>query len=151
MICLNAGSGTAEEAARWVEYCNGDAEETEMGARRAENGHPEPYDVRYWEVGNEIYGSWQVTWTTPGGNADRYRRFHDAITAVDDDVEVFACGNRLTDWNEPVIEELREGDWLTDHVLVENHADASTDPVELFNAHTGLAATLGEQYDDVAE
>ncbi|WP_206425137.1 hypothetical protein [Halosimplex salinum] len=85
MICLNAGDGTPEEAARWVEYCNGDPEETEMGRLRAEHGHPEPYDVRYWEVGNEIYGPWQVTWTTPGGNADRFRRFREALTAVDDE------------------------------------------------------------------
>jgi alpha-N-arabinofuranosidase len=72
------------------------------------------------------------------------------MTAVDGDIEVFACGNRLTDWNEPVIEELSAGDWLTDHVLVECHADRSTDPVELFNAHSGFASKLGEQYDAVA-
>jgi len=150
MICVNAGDGTPEEAARWVEYCNGDPEETEMGRLRAEHGHPEPYDVRYWEIGNEIYGPWQVTWTTPGGNADRFDRFRAAMTAVDEDLEVFACGNRLTDWNEPVIEELSDGDWLTDHVLVECHADRSTDPVELFNAHSGFASKLGEQYDAVA-
>jgi len=150
MICVNAGDGTPEEAARWVEYCNGDPEETEMGRLRAEHGHPEPYDVRYWEVGNEIYGPWQVTWTTPGGNADRFARFRAAMTDADEDIEVFACGNRLTDWNEPVIEELEDGDWLTDHVLVECHADRSTDPVELFNAHSGLASKLGAQYDEVA-
>ena len=150
MICLNAGDGTPEEAARWVEYCNGDPEETEMGRLRAEHGHPEPYDVTYWEVGNELYGSWQITWTTPEGNADRFERFREAILAVDDDVEIFACGNRLTDWNDPLVETLDEGDWLTDHVLLECHADPTTDPVELFNAHTGFAATLGEQYRDVA-
>ena len=42
MICINAGDGTPEEAAAWVEYCNG-SKETPMGRKRAENGHPEPY------------------------------------------------------------------------------------------------------------
>jgi len=57
MICVNAGSGTPQEAARWVEYCNGDTS-THNGNLRAQNGHPEPYDVRYWEIGNELYGGW---------------------------------------------------------------------------------------------
>ena len=149
MVCVDAGDGTAEEAAAWVEYCNGSTD-TEMGALRAEHGHPEPYGVSYWELGNEIYGDWQITWTTPAGNADRFRRFREAMEAVDPDVEVFACGNRLTDWNDPVMGELDDGDWLTDHVLVECHADADTDPVELFNAHTGFARKLGEQYREVA-
>ncbi|GGL38534.1 hypothetical protein GCM10009037_22710 [Halarchaeum grantii] len=146
MVCLNAGDGTPGEAARWVEYCNGDPEETEMGALRAANGHPEPYDVTYWEVGNEVYGPWQVTWTTPDGYADRLARFREAMAAVDDDIEVFACGNRLTDWNDPFLAASDDLDWLTDHVLLEAHADASTDPVELYNAHTGVAEQLSEEY-----
>ncbi|WP_435102286.1 alpha-L-arabinofuranosidase C-terminal domain-containing protein [Halarchaeum sp. P4] len=151
MICLNAGDGSTGEAARWVEYCNGDPETTEMGALRAEHGHPEPYDVTYWEVGNEVYGPWQVTWTTPDGYADRLERFTDAMTAVDDDIEVFACGNRLTDWNDPFLASRDELDWLTDHVLLECHADASTDPVEVYNAHSGIAHQLREEYDAVRE
>jgi len=59
MICVNAGNGTPEEAAAWVEYCNGSAD-TPMGRLRAGNGHPKPYNVRIWEIGNEIYGHWQV-------------------------------------------------------------------------------------------
>ncbi len=149
MICVNAGNGTPEEAARWVEYCNGSTD-TEMGALRATHGHPEPYDVTYWEVGNELYGSWQIGWTTPAGNADRYRRFTDAMEAVDDSIEVMACGNRHTDWNEPLLADLEDGDWLTDHVLVECHADSETDPVELFNAHSGFASQLRGEYEAVA-
>ncbi|CCQ35007.1 Alpha-N-arabinofuranosidase 1 protein [Halorhabdus tiamatea SARL4B] len=149
VICVNAGDGTLEEAAQWVEYCNGSAD-TEMGALRAEHGHPEPYDVTYWEIGNEIYGEWQITWSTPGGYADRFDRFRAAMTAVDDSIELMATGNRLTDWNDPTVETLAGDEWLTDHVLIEAHADATTDPVELFNAHTGLASQLGEEYRDVA-
>ncbi|GCF14150.1 hypothetical protein Harman_20850 [Haloarcula mannanilytica] len=149
VICVNAGTGTPEEAARWVEYCNGSTD-TEMGALRAEHGHPEPYDVTYWELGNELYGQWQLSWTTPEGYADRFERFREAMTAVDDSIEVLACGNRLTDWNEPTLDALHDGDWLTDHVLVECHADAGTDPVELFNAHSGFAQQLGEEYRRVA-
>lgn len=40
----------------WMEYCNGDAS-TPMGALRAANGHPEPYNVVYWEIDNETWGA----------------------------------------------------------------------------------------------
>jgi len=49
MICVNAGNGTPEEAAHWVEYCNGKAT-TPVGSRRAANGHSEPFNIRHWEV-----------------------------------------------------------------------------------------------------
>ena len=36
-----------QRALDWMEYCNGDAETTKWGKKRAENGHPEPYNVKY--------------------------------------------------------------------------------------------------------
>ncbi|WP_435101330.1 alpha-L-arabinofuranosidase C-terminal domain-containing protein [Halarchaeum sp. P4] len=150
MICLNAGSGTAEDAAKWVEYCNGDPDETEMGALRAEHGHPEPYDVTYWEIGNEIYGEWQVSWTTPEGNADRFERFREAMTAVDDSIECLACGNRLTDWNEPLLERVPEQvRWITDHVLIGSGVGPEDDSEELFNAYMALASSVMDEYDEL--
>lgn len=151
MICVNAGDGSPAEAVEWVEYCNGSTE-TEMGALRSEHGHPEPFDVTYWEVGNEVYGPWQVTWTTPAGYADRYRRFHDAMIDVDDDIEVLACGNRLTDWNEPVLSTASDRvEWLTDHVLVGTPIGPDVDQRELYNSHMALAEQVMEEYADVRE
>ncbi len=55
-ITLNPTWNTPEESAQWVEYCNGD-ESTVYGRMRAENGHPEPYNVQFWSLGNEAgYG-----------------------------------------------------------------------------------------------
>ncbi len=51
-ISVNAGSDEADEAASWVEYCNG-AIITKYGSMRAANGHPQPYNVKFWEIGNE--------------------------------------------------------------------------------------------------
>src|SRR2546430_454133 len=68
-LCRNVGAvpsitvnvegrgATAEEAAAWVEYANG-TRNTQYGRMRAANGHREPFHVKYWEVGNEIWGSW---------------------------------------------------------------------------------------------
>jgi alpha-N-arabinofuranosidase len=54
LICVSFSDGAAS-AHDLVEYCNGGAD-TPWGARRAANGHPAPYHVRFWEVGNEING-----------------------------------------------------------------------------------------------
>ncbi len=58
-LTINSGYGSAREAAEEVEYCNGSAQ-SRMGAMRARNGHPEPFNIRYWTIGNEMYGPWQA-------------------------------------------------------------------------------------------
>jgi alpha-L-arabinofuranosidase len=57
-ITVSSGFGDARSAAEYVEYANSPAT-TPWSARRAANGHPEPYRVKYWTIGNEMWGSWQ--------------------------------------------------------------------------------------------
>jgi alpha-N-arabinofuranosidase len=147
MICVNAGNGSAEEAAAWVEYCNGPPESA-MGRLRAANGHPEPYRIRFWEVGNEIYGRWQVGWTTPGGCVDRYRRFAAAMRAADPTIYLIACGQGYGhEWNDRLFAEAAdEMSCVTRHVLRGGRVDAETDPAELYEAFMGLSPTQGERW-----
>ena len=58
-ICTNAGTGTIEEMSDWVEYCNL-KNEGEYAQMRIENGFDEPHKVKYWSIGNENYGSWEL-------------------------------------------------------------------------------------------
>jgi alpha-N-arabinofuranosidase len=58
-ICTNGGNGTAQEMSDWVEYCNGTLD-TKNAARRRANGKADPYRVKYWGIGNESYGEWQI-------------------------------------------------------------------------------------------
>lgn len=58
-ICTNAGTGMAEEMSDWAEYCNLPSE-GKYAKWRIENGHPEPYGVKYWSIGNENYGFWEI-------------------------------------------------------------------------------------------
>lgn len=81
----------SEEAAAWVEYVNGDRS-TEMGALRAEHGYPESWDVTAWQVGNEVWGSYQVGHCEADRYAERYEAHHEAMTAVDPSIEVDATG-----------------------------------------------------------
>lgn len=65
-ITINPTWSTPEENAAWVEYCNGD-ETTEYGKIRSERGHKEPYNVKYWSLGNEFgYGHMEGDNTAKG-------------------------------------------------------------------------------------
>jgi alpha-N-arabinofuranosidase len=90
-ITVNAGLGGAESAAEEVEYLNG-ATNTRMGALRARNGHPEPYHVKYWNVGNEPYGFWQIGWTPLRYWVIKHRDFVKAMRAVDPSITILASG-----------------------------------------------------------
>jgi alpha-N-arabinofuranosidase len=59
MIAVNTGFGDAYSAAAEVEYANG-ATDTPMGKWRARNGHPKPFGIKWWCVGNEMFGRWQL-------------------------------------------------------------------------------------------
>lgn len=149
MICLNAGSGTPEEAAQWVEYCNG-GPETPMGRLRAANGNPEPFNVRHWEIGNELWGSWQYHWTTAEGNVDRYRRFVKAVLAADPTLEVYACGAPVfwgKRWNDTLI--AGAADILkttTDHPLIGGNVPTDTDPLDVFRDFMAVPEVLEQRW-----
>jgi alpha-L-arabinofuranosidase len=78
--------------AAWVEYCNG-AADTKWGAERAKNGHPEPFGVKYWFVGNETFGPGEIGRMSPTKYCDVYKTFANAMQAVDPAIELFAVGN----------------------------------------------------------
>jgi len=108
-LTVNFGSGTPEEAARWVEYVNGPVSSA-YGALRAENGHPAPYGVKLWGVGNEIYGSWEIGNTDASTYADGFIEFAAAMKEVDPEIELVAVGCPQETqfcpegWNRTVIE-----------------------------------------------
>jgi len=105
-ICLNMGTGTLEEALAWVEYCNG-VGDTEWVRRRAESGHPEPYRVRYWALGNEMYGDWQVGALSAEEYVHTATRWARAIRMIDPRAKLVSCGmNGWNDWDRVVIDEL---------------------------------------------
>ena len=90
-ITVNAGFGDSHSAALEVEYLNG-ATTTPMGAQRAKNGHPQPYHVKYWDVGNEPYGSWQLGHTDLKYYVLKHNEFAKAMRAVDPSITLLASG-----------------------------------------------------------
>lgn len=91
-VTVNAGFGDAHSAAEEVEYING-ATSTAMGAMRARNGHPEPYHVKFWNIGNEPYGQWQLGRTDLKYYLLKHNEFATAMRAADSSVTLLASGS----------------------------------------------------------
>jgi alpha-N-arabinofuranosidase len=117
-ITVNSRTGAPDEAAGWVEYCNG-AGDTAGGQARTLNGHAEPYGVRLWAVGSQ---SWEI------GVEDAARRhvaFGAAMKQVDPSLELVAVGGNPVNqasWDPAMIEQARAyldllGAWAFDGVL----------------------------------
>jgi len=96
---------TPEEAAAWVEYCNSTTD-TYWAKLRQKNGADKPFKVKYWGLGNEIYGKWQLGHK----NAEDYAKiaFEAAkmMKCVDPDIKLVACGANDPDWDRTVLETL---------------------------------------------
>ena len=107
-LCVNMGTGTMDEAAAWVEYCNGTGDTYWANQRRA-NGHEEPYGVRLWGLGNEMYGAWQIGQLSAADYVKAARQFAKVMTWTDPSIELVSCGETgWTDWDRVVIEGLAE-------------------------------------------
>jgi alpha-N-arabinofuranosidase len=126
-ICINAGLGTVEEARQWVEYTN-EARDTYWAQQRRKNGRDKPYNVKYWGLGNEIDGPWQLGHK----NADDYTKFAleaaKAMRRADGSIKLIASGSSnfrpgwdWIGWNRMVLERLRdEIDYISLHTYIGN-------------------------------
>ena len=90
-ITVNAGFGDAWSARELVEYTNG-AANTPMGKWRAENGHPEPYHVKFWGVGNEPWGDYQMGAMSLPQFELKHNLFAKEMREVDPSIKLIAGG-----------------------------------------------------------
>ncbi len=100
-IAVNTGLGGAEAAAGEVQYLNG-APSTAMGKRRADNGHPKPYGVKWWGIGNEMYGEWQLGHMPLSEYVNKHNRVVDAMRAVDPKIVPIAVG-AVGEWTKEML------------------------------------------------
>jgi alpha-N-arabinofuranosidase len=114
-VNVEGRGATAADAAAWVEYCNG-ASSSKYGAMRARDGHPEPYRVKYWEIGNEIWGDWVRGHSDAATYARNLTTYVAAMRASDPSIEVIAVGDNDMAWNRTVLSEARgQLDYLAVH------------------------------------
>jgi len=101
-VNVEGRGATADEAAAWVEYCNGPTS-SKYGALRAAHGYPEPFNVKLWEVGNEIWGSWVRGHSDAETYARNFNRYAAAMRKVDKDIKLIAVGDNNMEWNRTVV------------------------------------------------
>jgi len=114
-ICVNVGSGTVEEARAWVEYCNSN-QDTTWAQKRAENGSAEPFNVKFWGVGNENWGCGGSM--RPEYYAGLYRRFATYMRATSPEIKLFACGSHagIPEWDVRFLEGVKGATRLVDYL-----------------------------------
>jgi alpha-N-arabinofuranosidase len=88
-IAVNTGLGDAHSAAEEVEYVNGPAT-SRLGQWRAANGHPAPYGVKIWGIGNEMYGPWQWGHMAPNQYVEKHNLVVKAMRKVDPAIKAIA-------------------------------------------------------------
>ena len=100
-LVVNAGDGDMREARDWVEYCNSATDSALANMRRA-NGHDAPHKIKYWGIGNEVDGQWQMGHKTPEEYARTYKEFAKVMRLVDPSIKLIAAVT--SDWRYQPVE-----------------------------------------------
>lgn len=101
-ITVSLGTGTLDEALHWLEYCNLDTP-TKYVKMRKTYGHSEPYKVKYWGIGNEVYGHWQVGHCDAGEYAEKLRQYAMFMKTLDPSIKIIAVGADKPEWDIQVL------------------------------------------------
>jgi len=152
MLGVNLGTGTIEEAGAYVEYCNAPAGTLEAD-RRVANGAPEPFGVRYWRLGNEMDGPWQIGHMDATAYAVKAREAAKLMKWHDPSIRLTLCGSSSShmptypEWDRIALEICWEYvDYLSLHFYAGNRDDDTDSYLALarqFEDHLDvLAGTL---------
>lgn len=100
-IVVNCGDGDMREARDWVEYCNG-TQNTALANLRRQHGFAAPHNVKYWGIGNEVDGDWQIGHKTPQEYARAYKEFAKVMRMVDPSIKLVA--SLISSWRTEFVE-----------------------------------------------
>lgn len=152
LLAVNLGTGTPEEAAALVEYCNV-ASGTRWSDLRRKNGVAEPYKVHHWCLGNEMDGPWQIghmsatEYGAKAADAGRQMRY------VDSSLKLVACGSSgpgvptYLEWDRQVLEECYEYvDAISLHRYLGNSNETGGDYAKFLT----LNLSMEKQIEEVA-
>lgn len=114
---LSTGLGTLRDAVEWLEYTNFSTPSRWANLRRA-HGYEEPFNVRYWQIGNENYGPWEIGHQSADEYGRMAREWAKTLKKMDKSLKVIAVGGSDHDssWDIPVLTEtLPHIDYITAH------------------------------------
>ncbi len=129
-VNFNLGTGTLDEAVRWLDYCNG-REPTADVRLRQHNGQIEPYDVKLWGIGNEQWGSWEAGHMDAPEYAARLRNWAQFLRRLDPQSQFLGVGSAAAkdpEWDLTVLQSAGHLiDFLTLHMYGHCLRDVATD------------------------
>lgn len=149
-VSVNTGLGSVQEVAEEMEYCNG-SPQTAMGMLRTRNGHMQPWGVKWWAVGNEMYGDWQLGHMPLADYVKKHNRVAEAMWKVDPEAKLVAVG-AVGEWSRTMLSVC--GDYmnlLSEHIycqekpdLQEHMAWLADDIRRVANAHRDYRKSIKE-------
>ena len=114
-ICTNAGTGSSEEMSDWVEYCNLPAG-SKYSNMRAAGGNEKPHGVKYWSIGNENYGHWEMGAKSAKEWGRLVLESAKMMKRVDPSIELSAAALNDMDWNAELLKNCGDRlDWISLH------------------------------------
>jgi alpha-N-arabinofuranosidase len=142
-LVVNCGDGDMREARDWVEYCNG-TEDTALVRLRHKHGFEQTHKVRYWGIGNEVDGRWQIGYKTPEEYARAFTEFGKVMKWVDPDIRLIASATCT--WGADFIERgqllLEQAGELIDYMALHWYVDNQEDD---FAAYMALSELFEER------
>ncbi|MCX5649495.1 MAG: alpha-N-arabinofuranosidase [Planctomycetota bacterium] len=121
-IAVNSGRGDAQSAVEELQYANGGAD-TPMGKLRVANGHAEPYGVKWWGIGNEMYGGWQLGHMPLEEYVKKHNQFAEAMRAGNPSIRLVAVG-AVGPWSEAMMRQCADHmDLVSEHFYVQKKPD----------------------------
>ncbi len=132
MIAVNLGTGSIKDAGDLVEYCNHPGG-TYWSDLRGKNGHPEPYNIKYWCLGNEMEGSWQAGHLSAEDYTKKAMEAAKIMRWVDPSIKLVACGSSYEtlptylEWDRIMLTELyNQVDYISTHNYTMNAGQGTT-------------------------
>jgi alpha-N-arabinofuranosidase len=153
MMAVNLGTAGAAEAAQLLEYCNLPTG-TSIADERAANGHPEPFGVRTWCLGNEMDGPWQAGHVSARTYAERALAAASLMKGLDPSIETVACGSSsralptYLEWDRLVLEACWD---RIDYISAHRYSRNAHDDTASFLAEGVVIDEMLEQYRGVLE
>jgi alpha-N-arabinofuranosidase len=103
-MAVNCGDGDMRDARDWLEYCNG-TKDTHLVKLRKAHGYEAPHNIKYWSIGNEVDGPWQIGMKTPEEYARAYAEYAKVMKWTDPSIKLFAAAVSL--WEDNWVERIQ--------------------------------------------
>jgi alpha-N-arabinofuranosidase len=136
MIAVNTGFSDAYSAAAQVEYCNGSLA-TPNGKWRAQNGQPQPFKVKWWCVGNEMFGRWQLGYMDIRHYVLKHNWVEEKMRQADPSIQTIAVGE-VGNWSEQMLRHCADHmNLISEHFYCQSQPDLTAHVRQIPNAIRG--------------